>query len=332
MNLRPPHTRLAGQRGVSMVELMIAMLLGLFLMAAMLQLFSSNKSTYTNMEGLSQIQENARAGIERLKSRVRMAGYMGCSNLDILEPNNITVPTVNFNANVLITGTDNDSNTSNSIVDATDTVSIISATLANTALSADMTADDSDVLLTNPKHFQVNDLMIITDCENADIFRISNIDTSGLVVEHKTTTGVNSSNILSKAYLANSTRVMSMQNVTYSVQDTSRVDESGNAVLSLFETPTGGARIEIMTGVEDMQITYGEDTSNDGEADVYRDASTVASWANVVSIRINLLVSTDRGIGPDQRTYINLAGATVTGDRRMRRAFTTTISLRNRSS
>ena len=50
------HTTPVGtstQRGASMIELMISMLLGLFLMAGVLQLFSSNKTTYSNMEGIS---------------------------------------------------------------------------------------------------------------------------------------------------------------------------------------------------------------------------------------------------------------------------------------
>ena len=340
MSKRLHHTRFINQRGISMVELMIAMLLGLILTGSVLQLFSSNKATFNNMEGLSQIQDNARAGLERMKTRVRMAGYLGCSNLNILDPNNITGPTgtVVLNKNVQITGTENDTNAGNLIVDGTDTVNIIAAGAADTAMSIDMTNMTSDIsLIANPSNFQANALVIVSDCENTDIFRATGVSTSGsnFLIKHATTLGgnqVNKTNQLSKAYLVNNTRVMPMQNLTFSVEDSLRTDESGNVIQSLFETPAGGTRIEIMTGVDDMQITYGEDTGNNGEANVYRDAATVTNWANVVSVRINLLVSTDHNIGPDTRPYIDLGGTLQETDRRMRRAFTTTIGLRNRSS
>ena len=320
MKLQPVHIGTTTQRGASMIELMITMLLGLFLMAGVLQLFSSNKATYSNMEGISQIQENARAGLERIKDRVRMAGYMGCSNLGILTPNHVASPAVDFSTDTLIKG-DHDIDTSNEIVDGTDRLTVISTTLVDTFLSADMATASSDVSLTNLGNLQVDDPVIITDCENADVFRVESV--TGL--------DINPDGTLSKPYLASSTRVMSLQNVTYSVETTNRLDDSGNAVQSLFETPAGGNPVEIMTGVEDMRIAYGEDTNNDGEADQYTD-STVSSGVSVVSVRIRLLVSTGRGIGPDQRPYVNLDGDLVTEDRRMRRTFTTTIGLRNRSS
>jgi type IV pilus assembly protein PilW len=324
-----------------MVELMIAILLGAFLLGGVLQLFVSNKSTFNNMEGISQIQDNARPGIERMKERVRMSGYMGCTNLGIQTPNNVTGPTspVLFDATTQITGTDNDANAGNTIVDGTDTVTVMSASLADTTMNVDMAAPTDDVVLSrNPANFQTNSLILITDCENVDIFRATALAedpvTGITTIEHDQTGTLNSTTQLSKPYLVNNTMVMALRNVTYSVQPTNplRLDESGNPVMALFETPAGGAAIEIMTGVEDMQITYGEDTTNNGQVDVYRDAATVGNMANVRSIRINLLLATDRDIGPDPRPYVDLAGATQNTDRRMRRPFTTTISLRNRSS
>ena len=247
-----------------------------------------------------------------------MAGYMGCSNLGILTPNPVASPGVDFSADTLIKG---NQPTINEIVEGTDTLTVISTTLEDTFLSADMAAADSAVsLLSVPDNLKPGSVAIITDCENADIFKVASVN--GL--------DITPGGALSKPYLASSTRIMSLQSVTYSVETTGRLDD-GNVVQSLFETPAGGDRIEIMTGVEDMRISYGEDTGNDGEADKYTE-STVTNWAGVVSIRLRVLISTGRGIGPDQRPYVNLDGELVSEDRRMRRTFTTTISLRNRSS
>ena len=321
MKLQPAHIGTTAQRGASMIELMITMLLGLFLMAGVLQLFSSNKTTYSNMEGISQIQENARAGLERIKDRVRMAGCMGCSNLGILEPKYNSIPKADFSADTLVKG-NQDADTSNDIVDGTDILTVISTTLEDTSLETDMAAADTSPLslLAVSDNLQSGSVAIITDCENADLFQVTAADSDS--ISHSAT--------LSKPYLASSTRIMSLQNMTYSVETTPRTDESGAAVQSLYETPAGGTRVEIMTGVEDMRVSYGEDTDNDGEADQYTD-STVSSGVSVVSVRLRLLVSTGRAIGPALRPYVNLDGVLVSEDRRMRRTFTTTISLRNRS-
>jgi len=351
MSTSKTHIYRFRQRGVSMIELMIAMLLGLFLMAGVLQLFSSNKATFGNMEGISEIQDGARAGIERMRSRVRMAGYMGCSNANLLDPNNVTAGNANvaFGPNVMITGADNDADGTNSIVDGTDSVTVVFATAANTALNANMTSRTGNIVITsNPNNFRMDDALIISDCENADVFGVSNFTGTGPytiahALNNQNGDQVNTSTSLVKPYLANNSLIMSLSNATYTVENTSRFDDAGNPVSALFET-RGATSTELVTGVEDMQIVYGVDTdvSPDGEADLYQSAAAMgaAQWARVVSVRIALLIATERGVGRDVdvRPYNNLtdaagiAGAGQVGDRHMRRSFTTTIGLRNRSS
>jgi len=69
------------QRGVTLVELMIAMLLGLFLIGGLLQIFISSKQTYRMQEGLSRVQENGRFAMDFITRDIRMAGFIGCASL-----------------------------------------------------------------------------------------------------------------------------------------------------------------------------------------------------------------------------------------------------------
>ncbi|MDD1610693.1 MAG: prepilin-type N-terminal cleavage/methylation domain-containing protein, partial [Methylococcaceae bacterium] len=64
----------APQRGFTLIELMIAMLIGVFLMAGILQIFSSAKQAYRLQENLSRLQENGRFAMDYLTKGVRMAG------------------------------------------------------------------------------------------------------------------------------------------------------------------------------------------------------------------------------------------------------------------
>lgn len=65
------------QSGVSLIELMIAMLLGLLVLAAVIQLFIGSKATYNANEALARIQENGRFSIELLKREFREGGTHG---------------------------------------------------------------------------------------------------------------------------------------------------------------------------------------------------------------------------------------------------------------
>lgn len=64
----------AGQQGLTLIEIMVAMLVGAFLMAGVLQVFIVNKQTYRVQENLSRLQENGRFAMDYLNRYIRMAG------------------------------------------------------------------------------------------------------------------------------------------------------------------------------------------------------------------------------------------------------------------
>jgi type IV pilus assembly protein PilW len=65
----------AKQRGLSLVELMISMTIGLFLIAAIASLFVGSKQAYRTGDNLSRLQENGRFAIDLLGRNIRVAGY-----------------------------------------------------------------------------------------------------------------------------------------------------------------------------------------------------------------------------------------------------------------
>lgn len=68
------------QAGFSLVELMLAMALGLFLLAGLIQICASVKTTYRLQTALARIQENGRFTVHFLNQNIRLAGYAGCQN------------------------------------------------------------------------------------------------------------------------------------------------------------------------------------------------------------------------------------------------------------
>ncbi|NLC61398.1 MAG: prepilin-type N-terminal cleavage/methylation domain-containing protein [Gammaproteobacteria bacterium] len=67
-------------RGLSLIELMIALVIGTILMLGVMQVFGASRAAYQLAEGMGRSQENARFAIDFLQRDIRMAGHFGCVN------------------------------------------------------------------------------------------------------------------------------------------------------------------------------------------------------------------------------------------------------------
>ncbi len=69
-----------GERGVGLVELLIAMGLSLVIGLAVIEVFLGQRQLYVAQDEQSRMQENARFVFEQISHDLRMVGYWGCSN------------------------------------------------------------------------------------------------------------------------------------------------------------------------------------------------------------------------------------------------------------
>ena len=74
------------QIGLTLIEIMIALLIGAFLLGGLLQIFLGNKQSYRLSDGQSRLQENARYALELLSHDIRLSGYLGCSGVSTTNP------------------------------------------------------------------------------------------------------------------------------------------------------------------------------------------------------------------------------------------------------
>lgn len=66
------------QQGLSLIELMVSMALGLIIVLGVTQAFISAKNTYLTQNAASAMQEDARYLLSRMSQEIRMAGMFGC--------------------------------------------------------------------------------------------------------------------------------------------------------------------------------------------------------------------------------------------------------------
>lgn len=75
------------ESGFSLIELMIAMVLGLLVLGAAIGVFQSNQRTYSANEGLNRVQEAARVAFELMSRDLKAAGGSACSSASFIETN-----------------------------------------------------------------------------------------------------------------------------------------------------------------------------------------------------------------------------------------------------
>lgn len=78
------------QSGLTLIEIMVALLIGAFLLAGVIQIFIVNKQTYRVQENLSRMQENGRFALDYLNRYVRLAGYVTTESLNDIRYKDLT--------------------------------------------------------------------------------------------------------------------------------------------------------------------------------------------------------------------------------------------------
>jgi len=73
--IRSGNSARSGGRGVSLIELLIAMVIGIVVLGAMYGVFISQNKTFGNQEQIVEMQQNARAAMDMMVREIRMAGY-----------------------------------------------------------------------------------------------------------------------------------------------------------------------------------------------------------------------------------------------------------------
>ena len=106
--MRKIHHRQHNCAGLTLVELMIALVLSMLLMTGVLTIFASTKTTSRLQSGLATVQENGRHALHLLVRDLRGGGFGGCAGMDLTITNVIAddPPMDDLNSDVVVSGSD----------------------------------------------------------------------------------------------------------------------------------------------------------------------------------------------------------------------------------
>jgi type IV pilus assembly protein PilW len=301
------------QLGLSMIELMVAITIGLILTAGIIQIFANSKRTYRVEESLSRVQEGGRMALDFITNDVRMASYWGCQP----DPSNIQndlaagAGYIDFTAGA-VSGAEGGAGVPDSLTLSGADGTLGLALQANGGGGTYSTSASTALQVSTPNDLASGDIVLVGDCTGGDIFQVTGANPSAAgVVDHAVGAGSpGNASQLSKAYQGDAS-IYYVHQIIYTV----KMGSDGQPALW---RSIDGADQEIVDDVSDLQVLYGEDMNNDRSVDRYVDANNVSNFGNVYSIRVQLTVQTAA------------ASTSTNAGSRITRNFSTTVAIRNR--
>lgn len=253
-----------GQTGFTLIELLITLGLSVFILSAAYLLFFSARKIYFAQQAMIQVQETGRIAVNILRDRIRAAGGLGCRSWNHQFPVFIQANTLSEwipkQASDLIQFYKGENKSwspslptylQNRVRENTDVAIIHQAYEKSTYLLQAMANTDVPLLLPSSASIELGDVLIISDCEKADIFQVSSVarQSENILAFHQPP--YNNSSALSKAYDKNA-YISLLKNVAYYIGDTGRFYENNTPVYALFEYSNGHQ--ELIEGVSDLKI------------------------------------------------------------------------------
>jgi len=310
--------------GFTLVELMIAMVLGVLLAGGVLSLFVSGVQSFRLDENVARMQDEARFAISELSRDLRMAGYLA-------EP---LIPAAITPVGGLAAGVDCGNGQANWILSLTDAVTGETNTLTS--------VDNATGAAANAAYSCINAGEIVGDTDVVGIKRLAG-DAVPVASLQANTIYVRSNGSQGVFYQAPlgipfplPLNDWEYRPQIYYIRNFTNV--GGDGIPSLcrkvmtFGAPTGMTTECIAQGIEDLQIEYGLDTDGSGSANRYLPNPTLTELQQVVSARVFILARTldaDQSY-KDNRTYsLSNANAYKPNDAFHRRLYTVTVPINN---
>lgn len=309
------------QRGFSLMEMMVALTVGLILIAGTGQILMSGKQSFGVQEGMGNLQDAARFGFFFLQRDIRMAGYprIEANTLPAFNPAGTTDGGGNATDQIEVQFQSRSDCLGREVIAGCSVDCPVGCPNADTA-----TVPVSAAACTNG----VDPLNPATCCPAAAICPAACAPSNN----------AKNSYVRNRYFVDNTSPQASRTDrggrtvLTGRLMCQSwRVDSAGNNPVEI-----GGGPQPLVEGIETLQLLYGADTDTpvDGFANRYIRADQVADWTRVVSVRVGMLASTLESIDTQSsaQDYVVLdAPLLQRTDALRRRVFVSTLEVRNRT-
>lgn len=274
------------EQGYSLIELIIAISLSLFLSVGIIKIFIYSKNIYQLTQNLNIIPTKARLAFHLLSHDIRMAGFIGCVRLtDVMTLNN------HLSANTSLVVWHKGYTTAKLSLPKLaqyqkDSDAILIQFLDPNTFPVNE-AKSRHIVLANTMVFRPKDTLLISDCQHAELIYWNNIH-------------------LTYRYPKGS-EIGFFNKIIYYIADTGRMNEMGQSIYALYRRNLNQSfykPIELIEGIKRMSIKLGM-KNNDGTL-YYKNANEVKHWPNARSVEIRLLLTDNNQLQQEWKQVIGL--------------------------
>ena len=330
------------QRGLSLIEMMISITIGLIILSAMTTLFSSQSKTRSELDKSNRMIDNGRYALEILSENLRMAGFYGnyvpsgttTAATDPCTLANITNAATNLQEMLHhVYGY-------NAAVQASQIAGVPltgNCAFTYTAGNAKTLKSGSDILVLRRTGTSAPVAAASVTAAASTVLQVSNCTTDTSRYQIIAGDGVKTAFHDKDCATVASLRPFIVQ--IYFVSPENNVGDGIPTLKRLELDQATGAFVTtpLVEGIEYMQVDYGWDTNADGAADSYIAAPAAdADWGNIVSVKINIIarnIETTAGHTDTKKYVLGSAGDFGPfGDPYKRHAYTQVVRLVNPSS
>jgi type IV pilus assembly protein PilW len=311
-------------RGFTLIELMIAMLLGWVVISGVTSIFIANQRAYKTNEALSDVQEGSRIGFEMLARDVRGAGLTGCDSTSGRVSNVLNGGSTNWYADWAnaLHGYDN-SDTDPAVttgtgagqrVTGTDSLHIVSAGSLDATIGVNSGNNPARLFLNQASPtLAKGDIIMVCDYDHAAIVQISQYN-GDITVVHNTGNGGGEPQPGNCSKGLGYPSDCSTNGNAYTFPPNSQIAKLSASDWYIGNNPVGGRSLyritlvnnagnmttqadEMVRNVNDMQIQYIQPSNTYPVS-----AASVTDWSAVDATQITLTVqSTDKRAGTDAK-------------------------------
>lgn len=346
---------LGRQAGLSIIEVMIALTLSLIITLGLTQIFTANSQSFRISEASARIQETGRLATSIIGREVRSSSYWGCLGSKGVRDGrmNSTLNDAGFDVGALLRGLDAENNQGAGGSDILYLGGVngnpaIRVTFQPSQNAANLRVDDSD-------SFNEDDILVITNCSQGDIFQVTGVNSSNDVVLHNQKPPGdgpgNSTQKLSANYNddPDGASVFRPRQQRFYLNDNNGSRELVTDGVSISGSVTGNfsSSVALLQDVRDLQIQFGVDSNQNGQVNNWEEpvGLTVAGRTqsdNTIAVRLSFLVrSPEDGVTDGGQTYCfpgwldcvaddTLLTTANAGDTFLYRVYSTTTAMRNR--
>ncbi|SHG20117.1 type IV pilus assembly protein PilW [Microbulbifer donghaiensis] len=351
------------QRGLSLIELMIGILLSALLLMGVLQIFDGNRNIMRMQNEFARVQESGRFAMDLLLQEIRMADFWGCLPPSSSIRNHLDPGDADYGAGFddvygALTGSNGIGGENNATNGKTiGTLTVKSGTdmliLGGTEDACRGRGNMVPSVNAQAMHVSPNcavepgQIVLIGNCELGELMTITSVQGKGgctgggggggnnepekLTITHNSGNcnkpgAINNLNLPLQTQYGADARILTPYLRTFFVGE----NEFGT---SLYVSESGVGTQELVPRIENMQILYGADTDGDDAVDFWGSADDVVDMKQVLNIRVQLMVASGNPVQADDLEFFDLDDTKWEyTDGKLRKIYLSSAKVRNRGA